>query len=694
MHFCQPRLTSKTCIVLAWAIGLVCLGMLLLAGGTVLAEKPTSRTPEESAAVAEQLRRDVMYLASEDLRGRDVGDETIHQAARYVADRMNACGLQTDTIGGTAYQNVPVSLGAQAGQPSENWARFVFDSDQIPTVDATLNDSMNPLAIGAIGGEVTDRRMVFVGYGITAASLKYDDYAGVDVRDAVVIIMRKEPGVSDPRSPFDGVRNTHHAYFNTKIKNAIAHGAVAVIFVNDKSSIEESTNIIRYKITQEQEREVRLREQMATLPDEAHNSRNNFQMQLDGVAASIQALNLDLKKSSRGLMGISEAGAKTLENTKIPVISIARDTVDQLMQQTAGASLDSCETKINEQFQPDSHVLSGVTCSLRAKLKPTSATSPNVIGVIAGKGELASETVIVGAHYDHVGMGGYGSLAPGTVEIHNGADDNASGVATMLAVASLLAKKMQHHSVHRRIVFIGFTGEERGLVGSRYYVEHPLYPLETTAAMVNLDMVGRLRDNELTVYGTGSAEGLDAMVDQVNATAKFNLYKIPTGYGPSDHMSFYTAGVPVLFYFTGLHSDYHRPSDDFDKIDFGGMSRITDTVSEVTLQLALRGERPRYVETDQRVQIRRQLTVHLGIRLSDRNDHVVISYVGTNSPAKEGGLKAGDQLSRIGRRRIRQTKDVFDLLRNHSPGDQLSIEVLRRGLPLEVVVKLEKRPTE
>lgn len=658
-----------------------------------VAETPTP--PTLAKTVEEQLRQDVTYLASEELRGRDVSDETIHMAARYVAGRMKECGLQVDTIGGKAYQDVPVSLGAQPGKPDENFATFSFAS---PTgepgqpIEAKLNQALNPLALGAESGEVDSRPVIFVGYGITAPELKYDDYAGINAKDAVVVILRKEPRVSDPRSPFDGVKNTRHAFFTTKVKNALAHGAAAVMFVNDENSIDEATRIIRFKVQQEKDRKKTLLEKMASLPDEAKNSRTNFQMQLDGVAASVEALKLELEKASRGLMGISEAGATTFENTSIPVVSLARDTLDQLMTRSVATSLTQSESIINERLRPDSRVLVGVTCTLKTKLKPTSANSPNVVGVIAGKGDLANETVIIGAHYDHVGMGGYGSLAPGTIEIHNGADDNASGVATMLGAAAMLAQKTKTIESHRRIVCIGFTGEERGLIGSKFYVDHPLYALETTAAMINLDMVGRLRDNELTVYGTGSASGLDALVEDVNQTAGFELYKIPSGYGPSDHMSFYTAGVPVLFYFTGLHNDYHRPSDDFDKIDFGGMTRITDTVSDVTLQLAVHKERPEYVKTDQRVQIRRQLTVYLGVSLSDRGDHVVLSYVGADSPAQQSGLKAGDQLSRIGTRRIRTSTDVFDLLRNHRPGDAVQIQVIRRGKPLDVVVKLAQRP--
>ncbi|QDT09917.1 M28 family peptidase [Planctomycetes bacterium K23_9] len=691
----QPIASLRTLEIASIARSISLLTLLVFVNAPAFADTPANTLPrdaEPTETIRSQLERDVRYLASEELRGRDVGDETIHLAARYVVDRMKACGLQIDTIGGTAYQSVPVDLGAQPGSPDQNFANFTFGESDNPPLSAKLGESMNPMAAGPITGSIADRPVVFAGYGITAPDLKYDDYAGINAKDAVVIVLRKEPRASDPRSPFDGVRNTRHAYFTTKIKNAVAHGAAAILFVNDPNSVDEAQRIIRYKIQQEENRDANLRKQMATLPAKAKNSRNKFQMQIDGVTASIQALKLERNKASRGLLGISEAGTTTFENTKIPVVSIARDTVDQLIRNSSPSSLELAEKTINERLRPDSRVLTNVTCTLKIKLKPTSANSPNVVGVIAGKGELANETVIVGAHYDHVGMGGYGSLAPGTVEIHNGADDNASGVATMLGAAAMLAPKTKTLRSHRRIVFIAFTGEERGLVGSRYYVEHPLYSLETTAAMINLDMVGRLRDNELTVYGTGSAEGLDAMVEQVNEVAKFSLYKIPSGYGPSDHMSFYKAGVPVLFYFTGLHNDYHRPSDDFDKIDFGGMSRITDTVSNVTLQLAVRSQRPRYVETENKVQIRRQLSVYMGISLSDRSDHVVISYVGSDSPAKQSGLIAGDQLSRIGRRRIRTSTDVFDLLRNHSPGDSLQVQVLRRGKPLDVVVKLGKRP--
>lgn len=665
----------------------------------------------------QQLRADVEFLASEDLKGRSAADETIHEAAKYIGERMASIGLKVDAVSDSPFQNVDVTLGAQVGNVENNYATFTLKSDEKkPDVGAIednddeadasvagggeagdkeivakLSEAMNPLTLGSQAGTASGK-VVFVGFGISSKKMNYDDYAGVDVKDAIVIVLRKEPGVSDPKSPFDGVKNTRHAYFATKAENAIRHGAAGVLIVNDEASIDEAAKLIRNRIEQERARGERLKKQLESLPQEAKNSRAKFRTQLDQVDSSIESMSKELEQAKRGVLGISEAGGRVEGTARIPMVSIARDVVDRLLK-TAGRNLKDTEDLINDRFRPNSIELSDVTCSMSVELKPSIATSPNVIGVIPGRGALKNETVVVGAHYDHVGMGGYGSLAPGTVAIHNGADDNASGTATILGAAELLMKSSKDYKSHRRIVFIAFTGEERGLIGSKHYVAKPLFPLETTAAMINLDMVGRLRDNELTLYGTGSAEAIDEVVESANEKHAFDLFKISTGYGPSDHQSFYKAGVPVLFFFTGLHNDYHRPSDDFDKIDFGSMTRITDMVSDVTLQLAVRKERPRYVETDKRFQIRRQLTAYLGASIVNRGDHVVISELPADSPAGKGGLRVNDQLSRINKRRVRTVQDVMDLLRSRSPGDTLNVQVIRNTQTLDLQVKLGKRPT-
>lgn len=201
-------------------------------------------------------------------------------------------------------------------------------------------------------------------------------------------------------------------------------------------------------------------------------------------------------------------------------------------------------------------------------------------------------------------------------------------------------------------------------------------------------MVGRIRDNELTVYGTGSGDSMNSILDAANKRQQFDLYKIPSGYGPSDHQSFYEAGVPVLFFFTGLHNDYHRPTDDFDKIDFNGLTRITDIVSEVTLDLASRAERPKYVQTEKITQIRRQKSAFLGVNLGKRGDKIVIDAVTQDGPAERGGIRKNDQLVRIGETPIRTQADVIESLRSRSPGDQLDLQVLRGGKTVDLRIRL------
>ena len=305
---------------------------------------------------------------------------------------------------------------------------------------------------------------------------------------------------------------------------------------------------------------------------------------------------------------------------------------------------------------------------------------------------MAGESVVVGAHYDHVGMGGYGSLAPGTVAIHNGADDNGSGTAALLATAEDMKDRLSDVQSYRRVVFIAFTGEERGLVGSKQYVRAPRFPLESTVAMINMDMVGRLHDNELTVYGTGSAPMMNQILEQVNERQQFNLFKVATGYGPSDHQSFYEAGIPVIFFFTGLHNDYHRPTDDFHKINFGGLTRITDTVSDVTLQLATRKDRPRYTKTEGLAKIRRQLTAYLGVKLVDRNGRVVLAGMTDGGPAERGGLRIGDTIVKLADQRISKPSDVLEQVREHSPRDKVKLRVIRQGNRVDLTVELGNRP--
>lgn len=567
----------------------------------LLAEKPSS---DQSPQRLSQIRADIEFLASEDLRGRSSADETIQVAAEYIADRMEGIGLETSLFDGTPMQPFQIPLGPRAGDKEENRVEFSF-GDKPEKLSAELGEGMRPLSIGSAEGSVKGP-VVFAGYGITAPEFDYDDYKGINVAGATVIVIRKEPEMNDPSSRFKGTENTRHAYFATKIENAVKHGATAMILVNDPTSVLGDVQNEKSKIAREQQRKAAMVAQIEKLPEGAANNRKTIREKIVGIDTIVASMQADLDRAKRGVLPVGVAGPRSPRKKGLPVASVGRDVVTELLEKTLGKSLSSLEKAIDETKRPQSEMLAKTSVSLQVKLKPSYATTSNVVGTIPGKGELEGETIVLGAHYDHVGMGGYGSLAPGTIAVHNGADDNASGTSALLSAAELLAESLRDVASHRRMVFIAFSGEERGLLGSKHYVRNARFPIDQTAAMINMDMVGRLKNNELTVYGTGSADTLDGILEEANVKGQFNLFKVASGYGPSDHQSFYVAGVPVLFFFTGLHNDYHRPSDDFDKIDFGGMARITDTVSDVAFQLAIRKDRPKYAETEKRVEIRRQ----------------------------------------------------------------------------------------
>ncbi len=663
--------------------------------------------PTSAASLHDAMVADLKFLTSDALRGRSSIDPTILEAACYIAERFRGLGLETALFDGSPLQFLDIAVGPHIASDKANFLTITTrggekrDDDEITNL--TLSRDFTPLAIGAseqtAGGE-----LVWVGYGIRAPEYHYDDYAGIDVQGKVVMMLRKEPGANDPDSPFDGVENTRHAFFETKVATAIDAGASAVLIVNDPTSVEKKVADVQERYQGERERLAKIRKRWLALPADAADAREK----LSGQVARIEEMLAESDEqndAARGLLGIVEAGTQAKRGEAridsstddgpttrppIPVLSISRELADRLLSN----QLQNMEAEIDSDWQPRRFELPDVHVRLGVELTPSSVRSPNVIGVLPGRGDLANETLVIGAHYDHVGMGEFGSLAPGTIAIHNGADDNASGTATMLRVAGDLVRKLtgEHAPAsHRRIVFIAFTGEERGLLGSKHYVEQPRFPLSSTVAMINMDMVGRLNDNELTIYGTGSAAGFEDLLSEVNEDAKFRLVPVRSGYGPSDHSSFYQAGVPVLFFFTGLHTDYHRPSDDFDKLNLIGMDRITDIVSQVSERLATVPERPVYAETEKNVQIRRQLTVSMGVTLSQQPGEVVLSSILATGPAAEAGMRVGDRLIKVGKKPIKRIDDVMNQLRLRSPGDVLRVVVRRDAEEPKFAIKLRAR---
>lgn len=356
---------------------------------------------------------------------------------------------------------------------------------------------------------------------------------------------------------------------------------------------------------------------------------------------------------------------------------------------------------------------SGATATLRTDVSPRTAEARNVVALLPGTNpDLRDEWIVVGAHYDHLGLGGQGSLAPDrTGTVHNGADDNASGTAALVEAARLLQRR---GGLARSVLFVAFTGEEKGLWGSTHYVREPLHPLDRTVAMINLDMVGRLGDDALTIYGTGTAEewpdllerAADALDESIPVT------QVPDGSGPSDHASFRTAGVPALHFFTNTHPDYHRPEDDWEKVDAEGLDRVTGLLAEVTRHLAGDGRIAAAeltpVETSD---------AHAGAAAaSDPGRDAPSStsgygpYLGTvpdmtpqdeggvrltgvrdGSPAERAGIRGGDVVVEFEDREIADLYAYTYALRDQQPGDTVRIVVEREGERVELEAVLEER---
>jgi hypothetical protein len=322
------------------------------------------------------------------------------------------------------------------------------------------------------------------------------------------------------------------------------------------------------------------------------------------------------------------------------------------------------------------------------------APTRNVIAVLPGNASaLRGEVVVIGAHYDHLGLGGFGALDPdSTGRVHNGADDNASGTAALLEIARALARR---HPA-RTIVFIAFSGEELGTLGSSYFVQHPIpQPVDSIYAMLNLDMVGRLRNARLAAMGAATAKEFPALLDSLNTPPRFDLRASGDGWGPSDHAVFFAARRPVLHFFTDLHEDYHRSTDDWDKINATGVAQVAAFVADLAWRLANRPGPLTFVDAP-----RPQATTggsgygaYLGTipDMTSSPGGVRITGVRAGSPAEQAGLKAGDIITAIGAKPVANLYDMTDALRSHQAGDTVVVVAKREGVEVRVTAVLGRR---
>lgn len=630
--------TVSTCGKQVFAIGLAVIGVSGLVFGAFPGKNSTLDI--SPSATKERLKTDLFYLASPEREGRGPLTNGLEKAGDYIAARFKELGLKPLAKDGSYFQPFTVGGVVMNGPSSiefkgnDGKTTGILVEPGKTSKDATL---VALSAEGKVSGELT-----FAGYGITMGKDgSYDDYQGINAEKKIVLILRDAPRPGRKDDGFDTPnRRRSLSSLTEKIGNAQKHNAAGVIFVNDKANAGEKDQLIDFSF-------------LAT---------NRF-------------------------------------GAKIPVFMISRKQADDLLKSSGLGDLAQKEEAIDKELKPQSADIKGVSVTMEAKLKRGNVIPVrNVIGVLEGSGPLADEAVVVGAHYDHVGSGGFGSLGAGKVAaIHQGADDNGSGTTAMLELAKRYASEKDR--VGRKIIFMAFSAEELGLFGSVHYCKEPLYPLEKTAAMVNLDMVGRLRPDKeskkdrMLIQGSGTSEGFESLLDRINKSYEFTTVRQKSGFGPSDHSSFASKKIPVLFLWTDVHDDYHRPTDTPDRINYDGMEKIIRFASEVIDEFSTTKEKPKFVEvkTAKQSGTRTSGGPRLGFRPGYAEDDkgVEVEGVSDGEAAAKAGIKAGDRIVKIDDKEIKNLEVYMEAMQGKKVGQTIKVGILRQGKAMELNVKLE-----
>jgi Zn-dependent M28 family amino/carboxypeptidase len=594
--------------------------LLVLAAAAVVVVAAATPVPQADPA---RYLNDIKSLSAPDMEGRGAGTKGLMRAQHLIEKRYKELGLEPAGVSGYAQ---PFTVVTGARLKSDN--HFLTEGGGSKH-DLKIDQDFVPFSFSASGQVAAP--LVFAGYGATADEFHYDDYAGLDAKDKIVVVLRYEPSGFAEKSGSHGL--TQHSQLVTKAINARNHGAKAVIVVNGKRGDGEEDLLTRFG---------------------------------------------------------SVSGP---ENIGVLMVQVKNAAAESWFQST-GKSLKEVQDHINSGTQPDSFAFpDALHLSLHIDIETTRATVNNVLAWLPGQTE---QYVIIGAHFDHLGRGNFDSLAPSQIgQIHPGADDNASGTAGVLELARLLAP--QRGQLKRSILFMDFAGEELGLLGSAAWVKDPTRPLGNAVAMLNMDMIGRIKDDKVYIGGVGTGSTFRTVLEQAQKETPFKIEYSAGGYSSSDHTSFVAKKIPVLFFFSGLHSDYHKPSDTWDKINARSAVRLLDLVGSVGIQLANATEAPAFqvVAEDKPAgggggggygpyfgSIPDFGQTENGVKFSD---------VKPNSPAAKAGLKAGDILIQFGSKPIKNLYDFTDALRRSKVGDVVEVKVLRDGQPVAASVKLEQR---
>ncbi len=607
-----------------WALLLVPAVLVPVGSWHLRSSRPAITT---EVITAKALMPHIHYLASDELEGRLSGSPGAEKAAQYVAEQFERRNLLPVGDGGSYFQEFSFVSGVQLGPDNAlEVVRVGTGSSGRPGTETILELGMDfsPVSFSLRG--LFEGPAQFVGYGISAPSLEYDDYRQADVKGKFVFVLRYGPEGDEPHGKF----GRYHA-LRFKAKTAREQGAKGIVFVDDGEDFSKS---------------------------------------------SLSRLRFD----------------RSFADSGIAALAISRRSARQFLA-WAGLSLDDLE-RAARSAKGSSAAMPAVRLRYRCDLVKETGSGRNVVGFLKGTGDFSQEILAMGAHFDHLGRGELSSLAakPGA-EIHNGADDNASGTAGLIELAGALAS--QKDPLRRSVLFLAFSGEEQGLLGSRHYVNHPIFPLDKTVAMINMDMVGRMQEQRLIIGGTGSSPGWKELLTGLNGHSELELKFREGGFGPSDHSSFYGRNIPVLFFFTGVHPDYHKPSDDYDKIDFASTARVVGFVWRTAKAIRLMDQPPAFQQTAgaPRESGRTGFRVTLGIipDYGQEVEGVRLTGVRDGSPAAKCGLRAGDIIVGWSGKKVTNIYDLTYLLQEHRAGDQVEVSVLRDSQQLRLTATLEGR---
>lgn len=609
---------------------------------------PAATTPVESATAKgaalspeiteADLRSEVGYLASEELEGRLTGTPGAQKAAAYIADEFRKAGVQPLGQDGTYYQGFEFSGGVKV---ITNENRLTIQGADGVAKELKMEQDFRPLAFSDNGRMEGD--VVFAGYGLAVPSgsgTGYDSFAGLNISNKIVLLLRYVPeGVDTKR------RQELNRYAGLRYKAMLARtrGAKALLVVTGP------------------------------------NSPN---------ASELTGFTSDTSQSGSGIVAATITGS----------------VAEQLLA-GSGHTLKELQSGLDNEnpHAVSSLSLTNVRVTLTAQIQHLKRSDRNVIGWLPpANGSSNGEVVLVGAHYDHLGhgeSGGSGGLDRQGEEglIHYGADDNASGSATVLEIAAALGKLRQEkpESFHRGILFALWSGEELGLIGSAHFTEFPTIPMTNIVGFINFDMVGRLRDNKLTLNGTGSSSVWRKMLEKRNVAAGFDLQLLDDPFPPTDVTSFYPKGVPVLSFFTGSHEEYHRPADKADTLNYPGLERIARFARNLVFDLANAPARPDYlrVERSEKEGSRENLRAFLGTIPDYASEVNGVKLSGTRggSPADKAGMKGGDIIVEFGGQKIANIYDYTYALDAVKIGQPLKIVVLRGKERLELTATPEAR---